>query len=315
MTNRFYMPLSHQLRALLPYEQGWPKLRQHKDQSIYETQRDWETHSTDLGWYGIRKTLRRGLIERPFANFHQVCSEMVLTAMKGATGINRNSLSDDYKEYKRLYRFLSKFVRDEYETSTKEFLQLRKLKEQQEALEPKTIPSRFKKIRPTRKANNDDAAALKELTREYNQKLDQLDDAWWLLEKHCVIFNMVWDADALFSCKGINQGKLFTNGFQGQALYKAGQRDVVGPDEMEGQIQGGVAARHYLGGSEIWLLHQDGDWLNQDVPSSHQLWSRQCEISRGGSGNFEKLWDKLRDEAQRLRPPTAWSCQSMRPWD
>lgn len=103
---------------------------------------------------------------------------MVLTAMKGATGINRNSLSDDYKEYKRLYRFLSKFVRDEYETSTKEFLQLRKLKEQQEALEPKTIPSRFKKIRPTRKANNDDAAALKELTREYNQKLDQLDDAW-----------------------------------------------------------------------------------------------------------------------------------------
>lgn len=70
---------------------------------------------------------------------------------------------------------------------------------------------------------------------------------------------MVWDADALFSCKGINQGKLFTNGFQGQALYKAGQRDVVGPDEMEGQIQGGVAARHYLGGSEIKLLHQDGD--------------------------------------------------------
>jgi hypothetical protein len=86
-------------------------------------------------------------------------------------------------------------------------------------MEPMSISSRLKKIRSTRKANNDDATALDELTREYNQRLDQLDDAWRLLEKHCVILNMaqdnmVWNADALFSRKGINQGKLFTNGFK-----------------------------------------------------------------------------------------------------
>ncbi|KAM0446802.1 hypothetical protein ACHAO4_009125 [Trichoderma viride] len=173
---------------------------------------------------GSAKTLDEAL-PKGLVILHQLRSKMVFTAMKGTTGIYGNSLSGDYKECKRLYRFLSKFSRDEYETGTKEVLQLRKLKEQQEAMEPKSISSRFKKIRSTRKANNDDASALDELTREYDQRLDQLDDAWRLLEKHCVILNMaqdnmVWNADALFSRKGINQGKLFTNGFKAEHFTK-----------------------------------------------------------------------------------------------
>ncbi|KAK1248232.1 hypothetical protein MKX08_006452 [Trichoderma sp. CBMAI-0020] len=173
---------------------------------------------------GSAKTLDEAL-PKGLAIFHQLRSSMVLTAMKGTTGIYGNSLSDDYKEYKRLSRFLSKFARDEYETGTKEVLQLRKLKERQEAMEHKSISSRLKKIRSTRKANNDDAAALEELTTEYNQRLDLLDDAWTLLEKHCVILNMaqdnmVWNADVLFSRKGITQGKLFTNGFEAKHFTK-----------------------------------------------------------------------------------------------
>lgn len=180
--------------------------------------------SPTLDDMGSAKTLDEAL-PKGLTIFHQLRTKMVLTAMEGTKGIYGNSLSDDYKEYKRLYRFLSKFARDEYETGTKEIIQLRKLKEQQEAMEPKSISSRLKKIRSTRRANNDDAAALNELTREYNQRLDQLDDAWRLLEKHCVILNMaqdnmVWNADALFSRKGINQGKLFTNVFKTKHFTK-----------------------------------------------------------------------------------------------
>lgn len=56
------------------------------------------------------------------AIFHHLRSKVVLTGMKGTAGIYGNSLSDEYKEYKRLYRFLSKFARDEYETGAKETL-------------------------------------------------------------------------------------------------------------------------------------------------------------------------------------------------
>lgn len=173
---------------------------------------------------GSAKTLEEAL-QKGLTIFHQLRTKMLLTAMEGTRGIYGDSLSDDYKEYKRLYRFLFKFARDEYETGTKEVLQLRKLKEQHEAMEPKSISSRLKKIESTRKANKDDVATIDELGRECNQRLAQLDDARRLLEKHCVILNMaqdnmVWNADALFSRKGINQGKLFTNGFKAKHFTK-----------------------------------------------------------------------------------------------
>lgn len=38
VTNRFYLPLPHQLRALPLSDQGWPGLRQHKNQGIYAAQ-------------------------------------------------------------------------------------------------------------------------------------------------------------------------------------------------------------------------------------------------------------------------------------
>jgi hypothetical protein len=156
---------------------------------------------------------------------HQLRSKMVLTAVKGTMDNYGTILSNAFKEYKQLYRLLSRLTLDEYETGTNEVLQLRKLKEQQEAMEPKSISSRLKKIRSDRKANKDDIAALDELTRKCNQRLDQLHDAWRLLEKHCIILNiaqdsMVWNAEALFSRKGINQGKLFTNGFEDKHFIK-----------------------------------------------------------------------------------------------
>ncbi|KAM0510899.1 hypothetical protein ACHAPE_010414 [Trichoderma viride] len=160
---------------------------------------------------GSAKTLDEAL-PNGLAVFHQLRSKMVLTAMKGTTGIYGNSLSDDYKEYKRLYRFLSKFARDEYETGTKEVLQLRKLKEQQEAIKPKSISSRLKKIRLIRKANNDDATALDERAKQRVQSKAR--STRRRLETPGKADNMIWSADALFSRKGINQGKLFTNGFK-----------------------------------------------------------------------------------------------------
>lgn len=173
---------------------------------------------------GSAKTLDDAL-PRGLMILHQLRSKMVLTALKGTTGVCGKSLSADFKEYKLLYRFLSKFARDEYKTGTKEVLQLRKLKERQDAMEPKSISSRLKKIRSTRKADNDDAAALNELTEEYKQRMHQLKDAWALLEKHFVVLsmaqdNMVWNAEALFSRKGILQGKMFTNGFEPKHFTK-----------------------------------------------------------------------------------------------
>lgn len=59
------MPLPHQLQALPLYDQGWPRLRQHKDEGIYETQRDRETHNPDRRSNGVVQNPRRGHIERP----------------------------------------------------------------------------------------------------------------------------------------------------------------------------------------------------------------------------------------------------------
>ncbi|PTB44631.1 hypothetical protein M441DRAFT_24763 [Trichoderma asperellum CBS 433.97] len=173
---------------------------------------------------GSFKTLDEA-ISNGLVIFHQLRTKIVLTAMKGTTGIYGCCITDDLEEYIRLYRFLAKFATNEYETGVKEVLQLRALKERQEAMERKSISSRLKKIKSARKSDNDDNAALGELTRERNRRFAQLNDALELMEKHCVFINMaqdnmVWNAAVFFSLKGFGQGKLFTNGFEAKHFTK-----------------------------------------------------------------------------------------------
>lgn len=257
---------------------------------------------------GSAKTLNEAL-PKGFVIFHQLRSKIVLTAIKGTTGFYGNNLLNDMEEYMRLHHFLSKFARDEYETGTKEVLQLRKLKARQEAMEPKSISSRLKKIRSSRKANNDDVDALNQLVREYNQRLDQLNDAWRRLEKHCVILNMaqdnmVWNAEVLFSRKGINQGRLFTNGFEAKHFTKL----ASGMWSVQMKWRANYKAKWRPG--TVWVDRRFGcfaktkiDWIKMPparIVSGPGDMEFPVEIRVQEHIFPEKLGDKLREEAQRL---------------
>lgn len=157
--------------------------------------------------------------------FHQLRTKIVLTALNGTTGTHGCRISDDLDEYIRLYLYLAKFTVDEFNTGAKEVIQLRELKERQEAMGRKSISSRLKKIRSARKADKDDDAALEELAQECARRIAHLDHAVELMAKHIIIItmaqdNMVWNAATLFSVKGFNQGKLFTNGFEAKHFTK-----------------------------------------------------------------------------------------------
>lgn len=177
-----------------------------------------------LDQMGLAKTLDEA-IPKGLVILHQLRTKIVLTALKGTTCTYGRHIIDDLEEYIRLYRFLIRFTLDEFNTGVKEILQLRELKERQEAMEHKSISSRLKKIRSARKSYNDDEAALEELSQECDERLEQLNNAAELMEKHFVLINMaqdnmVWNATVLFTRKGFNQGKLFTNGFEAKHFTK-----------------------------------------------------------------------------------------------